>query len=79
MVPINQYTKDGYFLKTYPSIRHAIRAMKELGYSHPHIDEVCKRKTNYKTAAGYVWRYYYDPFDKLPDNEVTRLASLLDD
>lgn len=79
MVPINQYTKDGQFLKTYPSIRHAIRAMKELGYRHPHIDEVCKRKANYKTAAGYVWRYYYDPFDKLPDNEVTSLASLLDD
>lgn len=79
-VPIAQYTKDGKFIQYHKNIRAAEKYMKEkYSLSHVHIGDVCKRKTGYKSAGGYVWRYYFEPFKELKKSEVARLADLLDD
>lgn len=51
-VSINQYDKDGNFIKTWDSI---IVACRELGADASSIIRVCKGKQ--KTAVGYIWKY----------------------
>lgn len=53
--PVNQYTKDGKFIMTYPSGGIAAKA---LNCNSSHIGECCRGKT--KSYKGYVWRYVED-------------------
>ena len=49
-IPILQFTKDGLFVKEWPSAREAQR---KLGISH-----ICEcLKCHHKSAGGFVWRY----------------------
>lgn len=48
--PIDQYSIDGVFIKTWETIREAQEFYKNSG-----IDLCCQGKR--KTACGYVWRY----------------------
>lgn len=49
---INQYTKDGLFLRTWYS---SMDIERELGYIHTNIIACCKGKQ--KTAYGFIWKY----------------------
>lgn len=49
---VNQYDKEGIFLKTFDAMMDAER---ELGISASLISAVCLGKN--KTAGGYIWRY----------------------
>ena len=50
--PIRQFTKDGLFIKEYPSLKEAAR---QTGFYQSAISQCCKgiRKSAYK----YIWRY----------------------
>lgn len=50
--PVNQYSLDGTFIKTWIG---ASEAMKELGIDKSSIGRVCKGKK--KSAGGYKWSY----------------------
>lgn len=50
--PVNQYTKDGTFIKTWIG---ASQVMKELGIDKSSISRVCKGTK--KSAGGFVWKY----------------------
>lgn len=50
--PVNQYTLDGQYIKTWLG---ASEAMKELGIDKSSIGRVCKGKK--KTAGGFKWSY----------------------
>ena len=50
--PIRQFTKDGVFIKEYPSTKEVER---QTGFYHSHISICCKGKR--KSAYGYIWRY----------------------
>lgn len=50
--PVEQYTKDGQFVKEYPS---AIEAERQTGISSANICTCCKGRL--KTAGGYIWKY----------------------
>ena len=52
---INQFTKDGLFVRTWYS---AMDIERELGYSNQNIIACCKVKR--KTAYGYIWKYAED-------------------
>lgn len=52
--PINQYTKDGIFIKRWNCIGDAYRA---LGIDRSQIISVCKHKKECITAGGYKWEY----------------------
>lgn len=49
---INQYNKDGMFIKSWGSIN---QAAKELDITEQHISGCCRGKR--KTAGGYIWKY----------------------
>ena len=49
---IKQFTKDGFFLKEYPSMKEASR---QTGFYKSAISSCCKGKR--KSAYGYIWRY----------------------
>lgn len=48
----SQYTKDGQYIDTYPSMRDA---SLKTGVCHSSITQVCKGER--KTAGGFKWRY----------------------
>lgn len=50
--PVNQYTKDGTFIKTWIS---AQQVKRELGIDNTSIGRVCKGTK--KSAGGFVWKY----------------------
>lgn len=50
--PVKQFTKDGLFIKEYPSIMEAER---QTGFYSTHISKCCKGR--YKQAYNYIWRY----------------------
>lgn len=50
--PVDQFTIDGQFIKTWPSAREAARV---LGYSQGNISTCCNGKQ--KTAYGHIWRH----------------------
>lgn len=52
--PIIQFSKDGEFIRKWNS---AMDVHRELGINQNCICQCCKGK--YKTAGGYIWRYYY--------------------
>lgn len=51
-IPILQFTKDGTFIKEWPSL---IEAERQLGILHSSICLCLKGR--YKSAGGFVWRY----------------------
>lgn len=51
---VQQYTKDGTFVKTYNSIAEA---GKELGIAPDSICSVCKGVKFHNTAGGFIWKY----------------------
>lgn len=53
---VNQYTKDGKYIMTYPSTGVAAKALGMRKSSH--IGECCRGKI--KTYKGFVWRYVED-------------------
>ena len=50
--PVKQFTKDGVFVKEYPSMKEVER---QTGYDFSLISKCCKGR--YKQAYGYIWRY----------------------
>lgn len=50
--PIEQYSKDGLFIKKWDS---AASVMRELGIDKGSIGKVCMGKV--KTAGGFIWKY----------------------
>lgn len=63
IAPIDQYSKDGKFIKTYNSISE-INIINNTSWNLSHISECCKGKLY--NAYDYVWRYQNEPFDKFP-------------
>lgn len=59
-VKINQYNLFGELIRTYDT---ASQASKETGINSSFIVSCCKRKKYYKSAGGYIWRYYHDSYD----------------
>ncbi len=53
-IAINQYEKDGTFVKTWESINMVKR---ELGFNSFGIIGCCKKRKRYKTAYNYKWEY----------------------
>ena len=49
---VRQYTRDGKFIKEYPSVAQVER---ELGFKSRHVATACRGEE--KTAYGYVWKY----------------------
>ena len=50
--PVGQYTRDGKFLKVYPSMKVAANSV------HRNINSLVKALNGKnKTCAGYVWKY----------------------
>lgn len=52
--PIIQFSKDGELIRKWNS---AMDVQRELGLHQGNICQCCKGK--YKSAGGYIWRYYY--------------------
>lgn len=50
--PVKQFTKDGVFIKEYPSMMEVER---QNGYINSYISSCCKGRR--KSAYGYIWRY----------------------
>lgn len=55
MKPVNQYTKDGEFIRSWESIS---TVQRETGMSLYNISMACTGKI--KTAFGYIWKYKED-------------------
>ena len=53
--PIIQFTMDGKLVKKWET---TIDVEEELGISHSAISACCKNKYGYKSAGGYIWKYY---------------------
>jgi hypothetical protein len=53
-IPINQYQKDGTFVKQWESINTLKR---EMGFNSFGIIGCCKMRKKYKTAYGFKWEY----------------------
>lgn len=51
--PVEQFTIDGVFMASYPSLAEASRIT---GANKSHIGECCKGKI-YKTVGGFIWKY----------------------
>jgi hypothetical protein len=54
-IKVDQYTKEGIFVKTWEGIRVAAKA---LNVPHNNISTVCKKKGRLKTVGGYKWEYH---------------------
>jgi len=51
---IDQYTKDGEFIKQYESI---LEAERQTGIDNSAISACCRHLKNHKSAGGYYWEY----------------------
>ncbi len=77
---IDQYSLDGKFIKTYSSI---LKICEDLNTkSRSAILNCCRKKANYKTFLGYIWRFHGDvppkSTDKFPSNHRQILQLDLD-
>ena len=52
--PVNQFEKNGVFLRTYASESEAAAAV---GGAQSNISSACKKAYGKKTAYGYIWEY----------------------
>lgn len=55
--PVNQYTKEGEYVATYPSMKEASR---KTGICYINITECCKDKQKRPSAGGFIWRFALD-------------------
>lgn len=62
---VNQYTKEGKYIMTYPSTGVAARALG--AYSGSHIGECCRGKI--KSYKNFVWRYVEDIVSPLDESQ----------
>lgn len=62
--PVYQFTKDGDYVKSFPSAR---LAATELGISRGAIQSVCRGTGKNKTAGGFIWSYERNTQEK-PDS-----------
>ena len=53
-ISVLQFTKDGKFIKEFPSIHEAARCT---GINQGSICQCCKNRKGYLTAGGYIWKY----------------------
>ena len=51
---VNQYDKDGNFIKQWESINEVCKTLK---LNHANISTTCKGNTNRKLVGGYRWQY----------------------
>ena len=54
-IPILQFTRDGTFIKEWPSVSEASR---QLGIARQNFCSCCKGR--HKSAGGYVWKYKFN-------------------
>ena len=52
--PVEQYSKGGEFIRTYPSVSEASRTT---GVNRGNICSCCEKVEHYKTAGGFIWKY----------------------
>lgn len=62
--PVDQYSLDGEFIKTWDSMSDAAYILDGDRTKSPWIGRVCAGKRGGVTAFGYVWRYHGDLFEK---------------
>ena len=55
--PVNQYTKEGIFIKTWNYIKEAAN---ELGLEDSNIIKCCQRNPTHNYCGGFIWRYADD-------------------
>lgn len=67
-VPVDQYSMDGKFIKSYFSVTEAAESVGKSEKYISNIRSVCKGKTF--NAYGYVWRYKGEPYDKYPSKRI---------
>ena len=53
-IPILQFSLDGKLIRKWDSAREV---EKELNIAHSQITACCKKRKNYKSAGGYIWKY----------------------
>lgn len=63
MKKINQYSKDGKYIKTFNSATDVIKELKDFNIHHSSIVQSCKDDTNVRTSGGYLWKYYEEYSD----------------
>jgi hypothetical protein len=68
-VPVVQYSKAGYRMRTFPSVA---KAAAHLNSCAQNISASCVNYIKNKSAAGYQWRYESDNIDCLPPLERKR-------
>lgn len=70
--PIRQFSKEGQFIKEWPSIAQASR---ELNIDKANIGHCCAHRPNHNSAGGYIWRYKCDdtPVVSFTHNSVCQL------
>ena len=54
-IPVLQFTKQGVFIKKYNSATEVANTIK---ISPQHISGCCKGRYGFKSAGGFVWKYY---------------------
>lgn len=62
---VDQYTTNGTYLATYPSVNFAIRKLGVVSAGPgvvSNITNVCRRSLSNHTAYGHVWRFAGEPF-----------------
>lgn len=70
---INQFSKNGDFIKRWDSISEASR---QLGIDRANIGHCCAHRPNHNSAGGYIWRYVNDntPVVSYTPNSVCQLS-----
>lgn len=56
--PIIQYSKEGEFIKEWPSI---VDVERQLGYNKSNIASCCRGLKHHRTAYGYIWKFKNNP------------------
>jgi hypothetical protein len=70
-IPINEYTRDGIYVRTWPS---SYSVELELGIPHSNIKKVISGK--YKTAGNRIWRLKEENEDnKLSEKEIQKVKN----
>lgn len=59
--PVDMYTLDGEFIRTFESITAACEFCGALAHN---ISRCCAGKKGYDTARGYKWKYHYEGENK---------------
>lgn len=54
--PVSQYSKNGEYICTYPSVSEAHRIT---GVNLGNICSCCENREHYKSAGGFIWKYQF--------------------